>query len=138
MHTLKTKTACLILCFLVTGCTHLTNRESLQIRQLQDQGVTVRHPIGDFKPPASPVVAAMLNILPGIGNFYLALGKGAAPKQAYCGAFNLVLWPFSILWGVPQAAIDANTINKREMLYYYRYTIEGRNELDHADIRIYR
>ena len=35
-------------------------------------------------------------------------------------------WPLSILWGVPEAAIDANSINKRDLLMYYMYDERGR------------
>jgi len=45
------------------------------------------------------------------------------------GALNLVTWPVSILWGVPEAAIDANAINKRELIYYYDFDDIGKEEL---------
>jgi hypothetical protein len=46
------------------------------------------------------------------------------------GALNLILWPLSILWGVPEGAIDANSINKIETIHYYYYDPMGRAELE--------
>lgn len=59
----------------------------------------------------NPAAAGVLNILPGFGNIYL--------KQWGLFACNLLLWPVSVVWGIPQAAIDANTMNERETIYYY-------------------
>lgn len=64
----------------------------------------------------------------GFGNFYLASGNGADSSHWLYGLLNLLTWPLSILWGVPEAAIDANRINEREMIYYYRY--EKKEHLD--------
>ncbi len=128
----------LISCLLTCGCTHLTRQEEIQLQQLKGHGVTIDRPIGSFEPPASPVGAAMLNILPGIGNFYLATGNGSDSSHALYGVLNFLFWPISVIWGVPEAAVDANTINKREMLYYYQYDPQGRAELDRAGIRLYR
>ena len=41
--------------------------------------------------------------------------------QFIYGAFNIFMWPWSVVWGVPEAAIDATTINKRELIYHYKY-----------------
>jgi len=59
-----------------------------------------------------PEMAGVLNLLPGVGNLYL--------KQWGPFLGNLLLWPISPVWGVPQAYIDANTINKQETLVYYK------------------
>ena len=102
------------------GCTHLTQQERNDLHQLKAQGITVDHG-GYYDKPASPAAAGALNILPGFGNFYLASGNGADSSHWLYGFLNLITWPISILWGIPEAAIDANTINERELIYYYKY-----------------
>lgn len=115
--------------FLLCGCTNLSRQEEINIRYLESQGVTIEKPAGSFVCPANPVAAGALNILPGGGNFYLANGNGADSSHWLYGGLNLITWPFSVLWGVPEAAIDANRINKREMIYYYQFDPQGSQEL---------
>lgn len=105
-------------------------------QHLKAQGVTVDKPIGNYEKPASVGGAALLNILPGGGNFYLAAGNGADSSHWLYGFLNLLMWPISVVWGIPEAAIDADTINKREMLYYYTYDKYGKEELKSADIKL--
>ena len=76
---------------------------------------------GGWQQPASPLAAGLLNVLPGGGNFYLASGNAADSSHWVYGMVNLLFWPISILWGVPEATIDAGNINKREMLNFYKY-----------------
>ena len=121
---------------LLSGCTSLTRSEEVQLQQLKAQGVTVDKPIGNYEKPASVGGSAALNVLPGIGNFYLASGNAADSHHWLYGFLNLLTWPISIVWAVPEAAIDANTINKREMLYYYRYDKYGKMELEKAKIML--
>ena len=121
-----------------SGCTTLTRQESLQIRQLRAQGVTVDKPVGSFEKPANGVVAGLLNIFPGFGNFYLGIGNGAESSHILYGFGNLLFWPLSIVWSIPEAAIDADNINKREMLYYYTYDAKGKQELEDAKITLTR
>jgi hypothetical protein len=83
------------------------------LRLITDAGLSATQQ--DIK---SPTLAAVLNILPGIGNFYLAAGTEETHMWAI-GAVNLLFWPVSVLWGVPEGAIDASTINKKETIYYY-------------------
>ncbi|MEG2414368.1 MAG: hypothetical protein RSB74_00395, partial [Kiritimatiellia bacterium] len=71
---------------------------------------------------------------PGIGNFYLASGEGGESKQALYGIFNFISWPISWFWAIPEAAIDADNINQREMIYYYFYTKMGAKELKKENI----
>lgn len=68
-----------------------------------------------------PALAGTLNLLPGVGNAYLG----------QWGAFvgNLLFWPLSVVWGIPQAAIDAGTINKLDTLNYYSFGL-GKKELE--------
>ena len=123
------------LVFLV-GCTTLTRYEQNQLRELSAQGVTVDRPVGNYEKPASGVLAGALNLLPGVGNFYLGTGNAAESSQVLYGVGNLLLWPLSIFWAVPEAVIDADNINKRELLYYYTYDKQGQIELKKAGIKL--
>ena len=126
-----------IICIIVlSGCTSLTRHEQNQLRELQAQGVTVDRPVGNYEKPVSGVAAGALNLLPGVGNFYLGTGNAAESSHILYGVLNLLFWPTSILWGVPEAAIDADNINKREMLYYYTYDENGKKELEKANITL--
>ena len=116
----------LLLC--LSACTTLTKQEQNELRSLKAQGVTVDRPAGSFERPANPGAAGALNLLPGIGNFYLASGNGGDSSHWLYGCLNLITWPFSILWGIPEAAIDANRINERELIYYYKYDRQGQKE----------
>ena len=113
-------------CILLAACQSLTYQEQRQLTELRYKGVTIDTPAGDWEKPASPLTAGLLNLLPGIGNFYLGNGQAAQSEQNLYGFLNLLTWPLSILWGIPSAAIDANTINKRDLLMYYTYDEKGK------------
>lgn len=121
---------------LLAGCTSLTRQEQMQLQHLKAQGITVDKPFGNYEKPASVAGAAALNLLPGVGNFYLGSGQAAESDHWLYGFLNLLTWPVSIVWGIPEAAIDANAINKREMLYYYQYDKMGKEELRRAGITL--
>ena len=121
---------------LLAGCTSLTRQEKIQLQHLKAQGITVDKPLGNYEKPASVAGAAALNLLPGVGNFYLGSGQAAESDHWLYGFLNLLTWPVSIVWGIPEAAIDANAINKREMLYYYQYDKMGKEELRRAGITL--
>ena len=104
----------------LSGCVSLTAREREFSRQLAAKDITVDRPCGVWEAPANPAAAGALNLLPGFGNFYLAAGNGADNSQYLVGVANLLLWPWSIFWGVPEAAIDAETINERELIWHHR------------------
>ncbi len=55
--------------------------------------------------PKSPAAAGALNLLPGNGDAY----------NGEWGAFvcNLLLWPLSVVWGIPEAAVTASNLNKQ-------------------------
>ena len=106
---------------ILSGCTSLTYHEKKEITRLKYQGVSIDRPAGEWEKPANPLLAGVLNILPGVGNFYLASGNAADSSHWIYGFGNLLLWPMSVIWAVPEAVIDANNINKRDMLDYYRY-----------------
>ena len=69
-------------------------------------------------------------MLPGIGNFYLAIGNGGDSSHYLYGTLNLLTWPVSVLWGVPEAIVDANTINQRELVYYYKFDKTGKMKFE--------
>ena len=106
---------------ILNACTTLTRQEQNTLRSLKSQGITVDKTAGDWERPANPAGAGALNLLPGFGNFYLASGNGGDSSHYLYGFLNLLSWPISIIWGIPEAAIDANRINERELIYYYTY-----------------
>lgn len=120
--------ACILL-FVFTGCTTMSRADKRAYAKLSAHGVTVDRPLGYYEKPNSPVAAGALNLLPGFGNFYLACGHGSDSAQAVYGVLNLLLWPLSIVWAVPQGAIDANTLNKQDMIYYYQFDKDGKAEM---------
>lgn len=113
----------------LSGCTTLTYSEKNTIRSLKAQGISVDRPVGPWDAPNNMGAAGGLNLLPGVGNFYLATGNGADKSHYLYGFLNLLTWPLSIFWGVPEAAIDANTINERELVYFYTYDESGKEAL---------
>lgn len=124
----------LVAAALLCGCNTLSGQERIQLQQLKANGITVDKSVGNWERPASPAMAGALNLLPGIGNFYLAAGNGGDSTHYLYGTLNLLFWPISILWGVPEAAVDANRINEREMIYYYRYDSQGKKDIAKAGV----
>lgn len=119
------KTILVILLCSLFSCTHLTNKEQAELRQLKNYGIKENdHQVAD------PVLAGGLNLLPGFGNFYLASGNGADSNHWIYGVLNLATWPASILWGVPEGFVDASEINRRELIYYYTFDEQGKLELE--------
>lgn len=86
----------------------------------------------DYEEVKSPAVAGVLQILPGIGNFYLASGTDES-TQVTAGVLNILpgwlIWPVGILWAAPQAVIDAGIINQKEAIQYYSFDPAGKQEL---------
>ena len=119
----------ILLSTFLTGCTSLTYSERTAIRSLKTQGITVDKPVGMWEAPAKSGAAGLLNLLPGVGNFYLATGAGADKSHYLYGFLNLLCWPLSIVWGVPEGFIDADSINERELIYYYTHDEGGKEAL---------
>ena len=126
----------LLLLSSLSGCSSLTYGERITLRQLEANGITVEHSSRYYDKPASPFAAGALNLLPGFGNFYLASGNGAESDHWLYGFLNLLFWPYSVVWSIPEAAIDANNINKRELIYYYQYNPRGKKELEEKGITL--
>lgn len=89
---------------LAAGCSALTPSEQIRYDGLVREGAS---PIER----KDPTTAAALNVLPGFGDIY----------TGEWGAFvlDLLLWPVSIVWAVPQGAITAKNINKKYTVAYY-------------------
>lgn len=104
------------------GCAHLSRSEKTTLREMEGYGIRP-----DEMQIKHPGAAGALNILPGFGNFYLAIGTDESEQWLY-GFLNLLLWPLSVVWGIPEAAIDATIINKKETIYYYLYDVQGKKE----------
>lgn len=129
MSKMKNILTTIALSAMLISCTTLTHQERNTLRSLQAEGITVDKPLGNWERPASPAGAGVLNILPGFGNFYLASGNGGDSSQYLYGFLNLLTWPISVVWGIPEAAIDANRINERELIYYYTFDKAGQEAL---------
>ncbi|QDU71842.1 hypothetical protein [Mucisphaera calidilacus] len=97
---------------ILTGCTSLSSLERETLMKVVADGYEE-----DAVKRKDQTTAAVLNILPGVGNFYLAPGDNN--EHIWVGVANLLLWPISITWGIPEAAIDAKTINKKETAQAY-------------------
>ena len=81
-----------------TGCASVTPSERRQYEGLKAAGA-----VND---PYDPTTAALLNILPGGGDVY----------NGEWGAFvlDLLFWPVSVAWAIPQGAITAGNKNVRD------------------------
>ena len=113
---------CLMCGVLLVGCAGVDTHEKHAYRELEALGAPCEK-------VADPAAAAILNVLPGFGDLYLAAGNGA--NGANWGAFvlDLLMWPVSPVWAVPQGAITAGQVNKKECVAFYEYTSTGRAEL---------
>ena len=118
---------------LLSACTSIGRHEQVRVYQLKEKGVTMKNPLGYYEKPVEPLLAGGLNILPGFGNFYLA-SAGDEPMHYAYGVLNLLFWPLSCLWAIPDGFISGENINKREFVQYYFYTDEGKKALREAGI----
>jgi len=115
--------AVLMLVVMLSGCMSLTQSEKNAVYELKSYGVKTC----DVK-VKSPATAAWLNLLPGVGHFYLA--SGSEEKQLWGMAFfNLCTYPLSWFWGIPGAYSDAVVLNKKEQVRFYQYMPAGQEEL---------
>lgn len=108
---------------LLMSCAGIKRADMELLSEIEECGYDNREH-GEIEAP----MAGALNVLPGIGNFYLA-AKSDEDYMWLIGILNLVSWPYSIIWAVPEAIIDAKTINKKETIKYYRFSKEGKRKL---------
>ena len=128
MRKLLLTLAAVTICAMTASCTHVGRYEQIELIELKHKhGISVENPQTElWEPPKSPVLAAVLNILPGVGNFYLC---NAESTHCAYGALNLLLWPLSVLWAIPDGAISANAINEKDLLHFYKYNNKGKDLL---------
>jgi hypothetical protein len=112
---------------LVVGCASVRSESKAKLQEAREYGLPT-----DKVENVSPGAAGALNMLPGIGNIYLACNSDEKTVNWVLFTTNLLTWPLSILWGVPQAAIDANSINKQAMADYYMFDKNGKSEFENA------
>ena len=101
------------------GCISLTPDEKQTLESIIDNGYSLANPPKGYVPPVGPGKAAGFNALLGIGNFYLA-NHDAGAMQWALGVGNLLLWPFSPIWAIYQGYADAETLNERELVRYWK------------------
>jgi len=109
----------LFLCMVIflSGCASLSGYDKIKYDRLKLKLERCKLP---ELTPKKPGIAAALNILPGIGNVYLG--------QWGMFAANLLLWPWSVPFSIPQAGVDAGNLNKKETLLHYEHGF-GADEL---------
>jgi hypothetical protein len=109
-------TLALVLMLGLTSCAQLSQRQQTEL------GVIEAYDL-DPQTPKSPVLAGVLNVGPGFGDAY----------NGQWGGFvvNLLLWPISVAWGIPEAAITAGNINDQATVAYYMHGA-GQKELRDA------
>lgn len=113
------KIIALILCAgFLAGCVTLRSSERYDYRELENRLYAVGL---ESEQTNSPGLAGALNLLPGIGNAYLS--------QWGLFVVNLITWPISILWGIPQAVTDAKALNAKDTLYFYQFGA-GKDKLE--------
>ena len=87
----------LALALLLVGCVGMTAAQKATYLDMVAAGEdTCSYP--------TPVIAGVLSILPGGGQFYNG--------QVGLGILNALFWPLSYFWSIPSAISDANTIRK--------------------------
>lgn len=114
---------------MVSGCATLGSHEKAKLEEVKACGFKIPHE--EIKNPGT---AGVLNVFLGFGNFYLAVGTDESSQWAY-GFLNLLTWPISIIWGIPEAAIDADVINKKNTVYYYTFR-QGKQELENCQAKM--
>lgn len=106
---------------MLSACQSLAYQEQRQLSELQYKGISVDRPFGDREKTAPDES--------GIAQ-YSSRGRQFLFGERSCRSVgtksNLLIWPISILWGIPAAAIDADTVNKRDLLMYYQYDERGK------------
>lgn len=123
---MKRLVICLMLALTLGGCVTLSAQDEKTAQELKSYGLTP-----SWTQPKNVFLAGFLNVLPFAGNLYLSAGKDGDADQVSYGVLNFFfIYPISILWAVPQAAIDAHTLNKKTFVDYYSFDKAGQRTLD--------
>jgi len=123
---MKRAIVCLMIVLTLGGCVTLSAQDEKTAQELNGYGLKQ-----SWTQPKNVFLAGLLNVLPFAGNLYLSAGKDGDSDQVTYGVLNFFLiYPISILWAVPQAAIDAHTLNKKAFVDYYTFDKAGQKELD--------
>jgi hypothetical protein len=112
-----------------TGCVTMSEAQKNKLHEIRGYGLK-----DDEIKQKDGTTAGLLNILPGVGNFYLAVGSDEHSQWLF-GVGNLLLWPISIAWGVPEGFADAKIMNQKATIDYYTYDPKGIAALDAARAR---
>ena len=64
------------------------------------------------------------------------MSNGGDGNQYLYGFLNLLTWPISVVWGIPEAGIDANTINQRELIHFYKFEAAGKSALQKRGLEL--
>ena len=89
----------LLLGTLVMGGCVIYPRWTPELREAQNEMIAKGESMAYYP---SPAIAGVLSILPGGGNFYNG--------QIGIGIVNTLLWPLSIVWGIPTSVSSASNI----------------------------
>ncbi len=123
---MKRAIVCLMIVLTLGGCVSLSAQDEKTAQELKSYGLKQ-----SWTQPKNVFLAGLLNVLPFAGNLYLSAGKDGDSDQVAYGVLNFFfIYPISILWAVPQAAIDAHTLNKKVFVDYYMFDKAGQKELD--------
>lgn len=123
---MKRLVICLMLALTLGGCVTLSAQDEKTAQELKSYGLKP-----SWTQPKNVFLAGFLNVLPFAGNLYLSAGKDGDADQVSYGVLNFFfIYPISILWAVPQAAIDAHTLNKKAFVDYYSFDKAGHKELE--------
>lgn len=123
---MKRLVICLMIVLTLGGCVSLSAQDEKTAQELKSYGLKQ-----SWTQPKNVFLAGLLNVLPFAGNLYLSAGKDGDSDQVAYGVLNFFfIYPISILWAVPQAAIDAHTLNKKVFVDYYTFDKAGQRTLD--------
>ena len=103
-----TRLTLLSLMLFASGCAGLTPREAGQAQKLREAGISETE-MGT----KNGWISGPLNIIPGVGNFYLATGKDSSSQIIY-GILNIIpgwlLWPVTCAWSAARARLRATVV----------------------------
>ena len=113
---------CVAVALLCSGCVSMSRTERDRYRELKRYDL----PVSDHA-VKSPALAAVMNVLPGMGNIYLAMNTDESSmwSAAGIGVVSWLVWPLSAVIAIPEGAIDAVQINKKAAVWHYTLTPEG-------------